>query len=367
MHRSCVARKRRRERDADEPSFDGLELEEMGGELIHVIDRTEGGAPYGPTLAELRRDAERHARGAGWARAKHVLRELLDLEGLAVRDIGRVSKIGDGLSRDVFAASVEHADGTDQAYAVLVPRRDADAELGERTVRELRLLAQLQGRVFPFRIPPLLGAMQDGKQVVLVRHCVQGVPLDLRAGRQHAVRPWEIVAEIAAAIHGVHGADVTDVAIGFETRRAHAIDQLSVFEGLDSPEMRAAHAWAREHLPPDDPATLVHGDLLGQNILLAFDGPHHVIDWEYALRGDPAYDLAIVTRGAKQPFQMAAGLDRLLESYEAHGGRGVTREHVQLHELCLVAHWYREALAGRGSQPPAFELDRMRALVRRLR
>jgi len=56
--------------------------------------------------------------------------------------------------------------------------------------------------------------------------------------------------------------------------------------------------------PPDDPSVLLHGDLLGQ-ILLAMDGPHHVINWEYATRGDPAYDLAIVTRGVEQPFQIA--------------------------------------------------------------
>lgn len=209
--------------------------------------------------------------------------------------------------------------------------------------------------------------MQDGKHPALVRHCVQGIPLDLRAGRQHAVRPREIVAEIAAAVHGVPGADVGDVTIGFESRRDHALDQLSVFEGLVPPELRDARAWAHEHLPAADAASLVHGDLLGQNILLAFDGLHHVIDWECSLRGDPAYDLAIVTRGAKQPFQMAGGLDRLLEAYERHGGLGVTRDHVHLHELCLVAHWYREAIAGRSSQPPAFELDRMRALLRRLR
>ena len=75
-----------------------------------------------------------------------------------------------------------------------------------------------------------------------------------------------------------------------------------------------------EHVPPDEPSVLLHGDLLGQNILLAVDGPHHVIDWEYATRGDPAYDLAIVTRGVKQPFQIAGGLDRLRDAYRAQSG-----------------------------------------------
>ncbi len=347
--------RRRKRLDADEPSLDGLELEDTGGELIHAIDRR---------LTQL---LERDVRYAGWARAKNALRALLDSSGVGVREIGRVTKIGEGVSREVYAANVEHEDGTERAYAILLPRSDADAELSERTLRELRLVGKLQQRTFRFRIPAMLGAMREGGHTALVRHYASGIPLDLRAGRQPSIRPWEIVGEIAAAVHAVAGTEVEDVTVGSATRRAHALEQLTVLDELEPAEMQAALAWARENLPPDEPSTLVHGDLLGQNILLAFDGPHHVIDWEYAMRGDPAYDLAIVTRGAKQPFQIADGMTKLLDAYEAHGGRGVTREHVQLHELCLIAHWYREALAGRGSQPPAFELDRMRAVVRRLR
>ncbi len=356
---------RRRSRDQDEPSFDELELAEVGGETIYV-DRAEAGFPFGPTLADVRRDLERDQLGAGWARAERVLRVALERERLGIREIGRVTKIGDGLCREVYGASVEHEDGTEQGYSVLLSRRDADERLSERALREVRLVSALRQRSFPFRVPAIVGAIPEGRHVALVRHFVPGVPLDLRAGRQPWVRPWEIVGEIAAAIHAVPGSEIEDIVTGFATRRAHALDQLTVLDGLAPREMQIAHAWGREHLPPEDPAVLVHGDLLGQNVLLSFDGPHHVIDWEYALRGDPAYDLAIVTRGAKQPFQMTGGLARLLEAYEAHGAHGVVSQHVRLHELCLVAHAYREALAGRGARSPASELDRMRSLVRRL-
>ena len=132
-------------------------------------------------------------------------------------------------------------------------------------------------------------------------------------------------------------------------------------------EMRDAHGWAMEHLPPAEPSALLHGDLLGQNILLSMDGPHHVIDWEYARRGDPAYDLAIVTRGVRRPFQIDRGLERLLEAYREHGGRDVAADHVHVYELCLVAGWYREAVSGQWAHPPAAEIDRMRSLLRRLR
>lgn len=364
-HGAAVGR-RRRSLSQDEPSFDEFELADVGGETIYVVDRTNAGFPLGPTLADLRRDLELEHPGAGWVRAKRVLRAALERERLGVREIGRVTKIGDGLSREVYGACVTHADYSEQEYAILLPRRDADKQLSERTLREVRFVSALRQLTFPFRVPAIVGAVQEGRQVAVVRHFVPGVPLDLRAGRQPYVRPWQIVGEIAAAIHAVRGSEIDGTVAGFATRRAHALDQLTVLDGLEPAEMRIALAWGREHLPPDDPAVLLHGDLLGQNILLSFDGPHHVIDWEYALRGDPAYDLAIVTRGAKRPFQMAGGLTRLLEAYEAHGGHGVVSQHVRLHELCLVGHAYRESLAGRGTQPPAFELDRMRSLVRRL-
>ena len=364
-----MARRRRGVRDSGsggEPAFDGMETAACGDELILVMGRTEAGFPYGPTLTEVRRASERAARGAGWARAKHILRELLEAQGTTVRDVGWVNRIGDGLSREIFGAEVELADGSVEQYVVALPRRDADPGLDDRTRRELRLLARLRQRAFPFRIPEMLGAMRDGDRLALVRRYARGVELDLRADRQPSVRPWEIVGEVAAAIHGVPGAEVEDVAIGFSTRRAHALDAIAVLSDLAPVEMQRAHEWAREHLPSEEPATLVHGDLLGQNILLAVDDPNHVIDWEYALRGDPAYDLAIVTRGARRPFQIAGGLTLLLDAYRAHGGREVTADDVHLHELCLIGAAYREALADRCAQLLAFELDRMRSLLRRL-
>jgi len=70
--------------------------------------------------------------------------------------------------------------------------------------------------------------------------------------------------------------------------------------------------------------------------------PLGLIDWERACLGDPAYDLAIVTRGVRKPFQIDRGLERLLEAYALQGSE-IRKEHVHLHELCLMARWYRES------------------------
>lgn len=79
------------------------------------------------------------------------------------------------------------------------------------------------------------------------------------------MKPWEIVAEIAAAIHAVPGRDFADILPGSDTRADHARAALAVFDGLEPGEMRDAHSWALAHLPPNEPSALLHGDLLGQN------------------------------------------------------------------------------------------------------
>jgi aminoglycoside phosphotransferase (APT) family kinase protein len=113
------------------------------------------------------------------------------------------------------------------------------------------------------------------------------------------------------------------------------------------------------------PSSLVHGDLLGQNILIdpREERPFGVIDWEYAMRDGPAYDLAIVTRGKRAPFQQPDGFRALLEAYAACG-HAIAADHVRVHELGLAGHWHFEALEqgpGEG-RPPEESL----ALIRRV-
>lgn len=286
-------------------------------------------------------------------------------------EVGPVVKIGEGLSRDAFVAEVNPVpdpEGVAGPYVVLLPRKDAEPGVDARTRRELRLLAWLQTRSFAFRVPRPLGVLPDVQGLALARAFVPGIPLDLRAGRQPSVKPWQVIGEIAASLHGVEVSSVPFSVPGFLTRRDHALAALTSLEGLEASEVREGRAWALQHLPPGDPASLLHGDLLGQNILLdpRETPPYAVIDWEYATTGDPALDLAIVTRGKRQPFQIAGGLDRLLEVYAAAGGKVITRQHVRIHELAMAGVWYRDALQrprGEGP-PPDEELGLMRRILK---
>ena len=284
-----------------------------------VAGYTGGGAPFGLTVDEFRSANERQAAGAGWARAKYTLRDLLELWcGSRTRaEVGFVKKIGQGQSRDIFAAKVSLSPdpgGRSGDFVVLLPRPDADPDLDVRTRKELRLLGQLHEQKLLFRVAEVVGACPESGRLALVRRFLPGIELDLRAGRQPGGRPWETVGEVAAAIHTLDGNRFRAFLPGHPSRRLHAEQALQVFDGLDAPEARDARAWATSHLPPAEPSVLVHGDLLGQNILIGLDHPPAVIDWEYAVLGDPAHDLAIVTRGVKRPFQVDRGLDKLLDA-----------------------------------------------------
>lgn len=380
-HSRARARARDRWQDAHEPviDFDDPGWVEWGGQLIWAVGFTSNGVPYGLTVDEFQDAIRSRPANAGWARARWVLYELFQcwtssFSPRARVDVGRVKKIGQGLSREIFAAEVriestEH-DLAD-SYVVQLPGCEADPDLDARTLKELGLLGRLEALELPFRVPRAVGALPDSGRLALVREFILGLELDLRAGTQSRVRPWKEVAEIAAAIHAIDVTALGNIMPSWSTRRAHAEAAIeSAFVGLREPVLEQARQWALAHLPPDEPARLVHGDLMGQNILLCPGQPPAVIDWEYAGLGDPAYDLAIVTQGVKRPFQLTGGMDKLLDAYHKCGGR-VSASEVHVHELCLLAGDYRHALGGRAPgrdrqhivEP---HLNRVRNLLRRV-
>ncbi len=81
--------------------------------------------------------------------------------------------------------------------------------------------------------------------------------------------------------------------------------------------------------------------------------------------GGVPYDLTIVTRGVRRPFQLADGLDRVLAAYHEEGGTTLTKTDVHLHELCLLGGYYLAALQGDHPHPPEQVLQHMQGLLRR--
>jgi len=289
-------------------------------------------------------------------------------------EVGRIRCVGEGLYRWGYIAWVDlKPDPEDLSgnYICLLPRDDVPANFNEQVRREAALLDALAAAGFHLRIPEVAALVPLDGRLAVVETPVEGIPLDFKNPRPFFKAPWEVVGQVAAAIHAVTAPEVLSLAGGPKTQRAHAEQCLSVFDGLEDPLLQEARAWAHENLPPPTPSTLLHGDLLGQNILMPFenpDDPPGVIDWSFATLGDPAYDLAITTRGFRRPFKQADGVARLLDAYADHGGEPVEPASVHLHELCLAADWYRQSLdPGTRVHPPEEEIKRFRGIFRRIK
>lgn len=286
-------------------------------------------------------------------------------------EIASAQVIGRGVHRVAFQVDLKvrpDPEGLSGHHVVLFPYPEEADEIRVRLEREAKALRYL-AQVDPiFRFPKLISAVSYEGAVVLCERFVEGVQLDLRAGRCLVGDPWEVAGEIAARVHDLKV--VADRLDGFETRRAHALNHIKVLKELNESTFLDAYQWCLEHLPPAEPSTLIHGDLSGQNILVHPQGlkAPALIDWTFVLRGDPAHELAIITQGKRRPFEVDHGHERLLEAYLDAGGTEVSLSDIYLYELCLFGRRYMHAKNNRATrvESPQEPLRLAYHLVRRL-
>jgi len=222
-----------------------------------------------------------------------------------------------------------------------------------RLREEAKTLQALKSFALPFEIPKLVCLVKEdsGDPVGLIESAVNGESLSLFCRGVEPEFPLKIIAEAAVAVHKLPKSDFTHLTTRADSR-AHVIDQLqdlplSLFEEFE--EAAKARDWILDHLPEGQPSTVLHGDLLPQNVLFdhSRDSKVAVIDWECAEIGDPAYDLAIVTRGARKPLGATGGLQRLVEYYNEASAQKISRRAVIVHELLFHLKWMAEAVENR--------------------
>jgi aminoglycoside phosphotransferase (APT) family kinase protein len=288
-------------------------------------------------------------------------------------ELGWVNRLGEGLYRDVLggvATLRSEAGEQEVSLSASIPRWDAPREVDDRARSEVEVLDRLGRLDLPFRIPDWAVTVVTEGRDVLVREAVAGFPLELAVGSKSSrFVPWEITGTIAAQVHVIDPAALHGVVETYPTRRDHGEACLLELEALRGDrEGRDVLAWLEAHLPPGGPSHLLHGDLLAQNILLDLDlelAPA-LIDWEYARIGDPAYDLAIVTRGRRKPFKASRGFEKLVDAYRSAGGAEVSPLQVGFHEVCLHARWYLESLRGESDHGPDHTRSTLLAVLRRV-
>jgi len=287
---------------------------------------------------------------------------------------GRLTASHDGIGHENYFFTV-----AGQELFLRMPQRylplHTPKEAAESLSREAETLRRLERCRFPYPTPKLICTVTDssGATIGLIESGLGGAPMTKFHHIVESQSRLEIIAKVAAQVHELpisefdHLAPCADSESHVRTDLA-ALPQ-SVF--ATSAVAAAAREWIETHLT-NRPAVVLHGDLLPQNLLYSFamDGGVSIIDWEYARIGDPAYDLAIVTRGARQPLKESDGFQRLIAAYGDAVGTPIPPSAVRIHELLMIMLWLAEAARdqakGRAEgHGPDFYEDQLLSVLRR--
>lgn len=226
------------------------------------------------------------------------------------------------LGLDFRAAFMTDADGTD--WVLRIPRRP---DVWPRAENEARVLGLLKGRL-PAEVPDWRIATPDliayprlaGTTAVTVDPTTKEPTWNIDKDNPTFVASF---ARTLAALHGIDPSEAAaaglKVATPDEARRAFAddLDRVKREIGIGDPLWKRWRTWLDDDASWPPFTTLVHGDLhVGHVLVDETSRATGVLDWTEAEVSDPAIDFIFHLMGFDEP-----GLERLLNEYEAAGGR----------------------------------------------
>jgi aminoglycoside phosphotransferase (APT) family kinase protein len=300
----------------------------------------------------------------------------LKAAGLDAPDDLTATPIGDGHSNVTFALST--------GVVLRRPPRGPLPPSAHDVLREARLLRALETTAV--RTPRVLAKCADREVIgapYYVMELIDGqvittsVPQPLDSSAEHE----RIATELIDALVELHEVDWTALDLqDFGRPSGYLERQLRRFGGLwehnrtrDVPEVEQVGRWLADHLPPEQPARIVHGDYRLGNVMFDVEAPARLIaifDWEMATIGDPLADVGYMlshwrerddppSRFSLQAVTEGDGFpDRsgLVELYARRSGRPV--EHLDWY--IVLAVWksvvfmegnYRRAVSGATDDP----------------
>ena len=298
---------------------------------------------------------------------QHSYRDLRSLIQRSFEDIpgfgdqvevdGKINRIAEGIWHDNYWFFIQGRDLTaaltEQAYVLRLVQQQYDwqrgPESGNRLVREAETLQALMSSDFAHPTPGFVCfVMGDNSEPIgMIETALSGVSLDHLKDRSTLKR----ISQVAADVHRLDAGRFAHLPSS-KTRAQHVQSRLDEIDGdlfAEFPLADKVRDWIANYLPSDDQTCVLHGDLLPQNLLHDWQssgdakGLVAVVDWEMAQIGDPAYDLAIVSRGNRKVLRANDGLQVLLNDYANFGGREISLADVRVHELLLILHWLEEA------------------------
>jgi aminoglycoside phosphotransferase (APT) family kinase protein len=285
------------------------------------------------------------------ARLTPYLREKLGAPDLLVES---VEPIPGGRSKQTFRLGIAGG-GSLPAQCVLRVDRKA-ALVPTRAIEEFQLLAALWNMGGVAVPEPLLGEDGDvlGGSFVIVGLAegakageyfpeIYGLPDDAAA----------ICVDLARILGRLHGADVGSLPIKLRCLETAAVfgEQIDAdyrrarAGGLRAAEFEAAYQWLRDNLASAaGRARLCHGDVGLHNLLVRDGRVTALLDWELAVAGPAAFDLA----STRHVVELVLPWPRFVEEYLAAGGAPEAVEPRHL-EFYTVLRRFRINVASHGA------------------
>ncbi|RIK18844.1 MAG: phosphotransferase family protein [Chloroflexi bacterium] len=272
-------------------------------------------------------------------------------------DVADLHPLAGGASRDSWAFTAVHADGTRER---LVMRRDLATTMTGSALTRAQEFTLMQAahrhgvtcaRVrwlcdshepldFPFFIMDFVDGISIGRKVM--------TSPELAAAR--TALPQQMARELAR----IHSLDWQRESLNFlrqpasDTPARDAVSEVyAVLDALNAHilALELALRWCATHAPEPQRITFVHGDFRVGNVLVGPDGLTAVIDWEFAHVGDPAEDLGYLCmrdwRFGSDTLR-AIGLttrEAFLVDYEQASGVKVDRSAVDWWEVFGNVRW----------------------------
>jgi len=276
-----------------------------------------------------------------------ALRDFLDERLGDVADITVEPMVGGG-SCEVFAV-----DRGDERWVLRRAPSHRSSATAHDVLREFRILDAIKDEPVSIARPVLAcddPAVFETQFYVMAR--IDGVPVRTGIPDAWTATPDEqprALEQLVDALVAIHAVDWEQCGLGdlahtgpyLERQIGRWLSQLDSYGGRPLPAAALVATWLADHLPPDQPPALAHGDYKLDNVLFAESAPPDllaVVDWEMASIGDPLVDLAwamIFHPGLEgtMPLGVAGspGFERslvptvasLVERYREHSGRDV--------------------------------------------
>jgi aminoglycoside phosphotransferase (APT) family kinase protein len=174
--------------------------------------------------------------------------------------------------------------------------------------REHRIIAALAGSEVP--VPATVGFEPDpavtGAPFYVMEHVDGEVIRDAGAAKRHLTESIRAAAgrDVVDVLVRLHAVDPDEVGLGQLARRDGYLErqlarwhrQLQAGRTRELPVLDEVHRRLTADLPPQGPATIVHGDYRLDNLILdpATGGVQAVLDWELTTLGDPLADVGLL-------------------------------------------------------------------------